>query len=191
MAIKFGVTAWGRVWLRTIESTTASSSNSLLPQARTLSGNGSVVLTVAEAGRIRADVTVRGKAFPVGIDVPLWDRRESATVRATVARAGADDRRVAAGELPDGLVAELVDKGISLTGDVADHAGTCACTGRRKPCLHHLAAIYQLVQRIDEEPALAVALRERRSATAARFAEGSSSDWIPLSRIDVARYYGV
>ncbi|TQF74826.1 hypothetical protein FK531_01720 [Rhodococcus spelaei] len=190
MATKLGVTAWGRAWLRTVESTTTSTPNSLLPQARTLAGNGSVTLTAVEAGRIRAEVTVRGKTVPVGIDLPLWDRKESTAARALLTRVGARDRRVAAGEIPDSVVADLVAKGISVTGDVADHTTTCGCAGRRNPCLHHLAAVYCLVQRIDEEPALAVTLRERRPATTGRSAAGRTPDRIPLAEVDAASFYG-
>lgn len=190
MATRLGVTAWGRAWLRTVESTQASTSNSLLPQARTLAIRGAVTLTTVEAGRIRAEVTVRGKTVPVGIDVPLWDRTESAAARALLTRVGARDRRVSAGEIPDSVVADLVAKGISVTGDVADHTTTCGCAGRRSPCLHHLAAIYRLVQQIDEEPALAVTLRVRRTATTARSAAGGTPDRIPLVAMDAARFYG-
>lgn len=190
MGVKFGVTAWGRAWLRTVESTGASSPNSLLPQARALAGNGSVTLTAIEAGRIRAEVTVRGKVVPVEIAVPLWSGKESAAVRAVVTSAGADNRSVASGEIPDSVVAELTAKSISVTGVPAVHTTTCACTGRKRPCLHHLAAIYQLVSQIDEEPALAIMLREKRSRATRRAAAAAGAELIPLGRIDAAGFYG-
>lgn len=190
MGVKYGVTAWGRAWLRTVESTAASSSNSLLPQARLLVSKGSVTLTAVHAGRIRAEVTVRGKVVPVEIAIPLWSGRESAAVRAVVTRAGVEDRRVAVGEIPDSVVAELTAKSISLTGAPAAYTTTCACTGRKRPCLHHLAAIYQLVAQIDEVPALAITLRDKQSPTTWRAAAAAGADLIPLSQIDTAGFYG-
>ncbi|QCQ91209.1 hypothetical protein [Rhodococcus sp. SGAir0479] len=188
MGVKFGVTAWGRAWLRTVESTGASSPNSLLPQARILVGKGSVTLIAVETGRIRAEVTVRDRVVPVEIAVPLWSDVESAAVRDLVARAGSRNRAVAAGEIPDSLVADLTAKSISVAGDPEAHNTTCACSGRKRPCLHHLAAIYQLVVQIDEEPALAVALRDSPSLTAGRTA--AAADVLPLDQIDAATFYG-
>jgi len=190
MSVKFGVTAWGRAWLRTVESTGVSSPNSLLPQARALAGNGSVTLTTVEAGRIRAEVTVRGKVVPVEIAIPLWSGKESAAVRAVVARAGAGTHWAASGEIPDSLVAELKAKSISVTGVPAAHTTTCACTGRKRPCLHHLAAVYQLVSQIDEEPTLAITLRDKLAPATRRAAAAEGADLIPLSQIDTAAFYG-
>lgn len=190
MGMKFGITAWGRAWLRTIESTGASSPNSLLPQARILVNQNAVTLTAVEAGRIRAEVTVRGKAVPVDIAVPPWSGKESAAVRMLVARAGASARSVAAGDIPDSVAADLTAKSISITGDPGAHTTTCPCAGRRRPCLHHLAAVYQLVTQIDEEPALAITLREKSSQVAQRAAAAASADSIQLDRIDATGFYG-
>lgn len=190
MGVKYGSTAWGRAWLRTVEPTAASSPNSLLPQARLLVNKGAVTLTAVEAGLIRAEVTVRGKVVPVEIAVPLWSRKESAAVHAAVARVGIEDRRVAVGEIPDCVVAELTAKSISLTGAPAAHTTTCACTGRKRPCLHHLAAIYELVAQIDELPGLAVTLRDQQSPASRRAGAAADADSIPLSQIDTADFYG-
>ncbi|SDC54437.1 hypothetical protein [Rhodococcus tukisamuensis] len=188
MSTEFGVTAWGRAWLRTVESTAASAPNPALPQARSLARNGAVHLAEVRAGRIRAEVTVRGKSFPVALEVPVWTTKEAAAVRRLLDRAGARDRRVSAGELPDALVADLLAKDIAVAPPIAEHAATCGCTGRRRPCVHHLAVLYGLVRKVDEEPAVAVALRQNggRSAEAA----SPESNWIVLTEVDPAGFYG-
>ncbi|WP_458682564.1 hypothetical protein [Prescottella equi] len=189
--MKFGTTAWGRAWLRTIESTGASSPNSLLLQARILVSKNAVILSVVDAGRIRAEVTVRGRTVPVDITIPLWSGKESAAVRALVARAGTSTRSVAAGDIPDSVATDLTAKSISITGDPDTHTTTCPCAGRKRPCLHHLAAIYQLVVQIDEEPALAVTLRATPTPTVLQSGLGEGgADTIQLVRIDAANFYG-
>lgn len=189
MGAKFGVTAWGRTWLRTIEPTATTAPNPALPQARRLAARGAVTIISVAGGAIRAEVTARGRTFPLAIDIPLWRRGEVTVVRKILSSAGAGDRRMAAGEFPDAIVAELQDKGISVAVEIPDCAVTCGCTGRRRPCVHHLAVLYNLTQRIDEEPALAVTLREKR-ADGIRSARQGNADRILLTEMDAASYYG-
>ncbi|MFC4606094.1 hypothetical protein [Rhodococcus kronopolitis] len=189
MSAEFGVTAWGRAWLRTVESTTVSAPNPALPQARSLARNGAVHLATVGAGRVLAEVTVRGKVFPVTVQVPVWTRKDAGTVRRLLGRAGAQDRRVSAGELPDGLVAELLAKDIAVAPVIAECTATCGCTGRRSPCVHHLAVLYGLVRRVDEEPAVAVALREN-GARSTTVAANPESDWLALTEIAADGFYG-
>ncbi len=49
-----------------------------------------------------------------------------------------------------GIAAQPASKSIQVT---------CPCRERAEPCLHGLATWYALVQRIDQEPALAFQLR--------------------------------
>lgn len=191
MGTEFGVTAWGRAWLRTVESTAASAPNPSLPQARSLARNGAVHLTEVGAGRILAEVTVRGRIFPVAVEVPVWTKKDAGTVRRLLDRAGAGDRRVTAGELPDALVADLLAKDIVVAPPIAECTATCRCTGRRSPCVHHLAVLYGLAQRVDEEPAVAVVLRERRrTGRNSAAAACPEPDWIALTGVDAAGFYG-
>ncbi|WP_430335303.1 hypothetical protein [Rhodococcus sp. ACT016] len=160
-----------------------------MPQARTLAGRGAVTIASVGGGAIRGEVTVRGRTFRVAIDVPLWRRGEVTVVRKILSSVGAQDRRIAAGEFPDAIVADLQHKGISVAVEIADSAATCGCTSRRRPCVHHLAVLYCLAQRIDEEPALAVTLRERRAAPP-RSSRSGSIDRILLTEMDAASYFG-
>ncbi|NKW46137.1 hypothetical protein GS979_06880 [Rhodococcus hoagii] len=163
---------------------------SLLPQARMLVSKDAVILTVVDAGRIRAEVTVRGRTVPVDIAIPLWSGKESAAVRILLDRAGTSTRSVAAGDIPDSVATDLTAKSISITGDPDTHITACPCAGRKRPCLHHLAAIYQLVAQIDEEPTLAVALRAKPGPMVRRSALAARADSIPLDEIDATGFYG-
>jgi uncharacterized Zn finger protein len=191
MAAEFGATAWGRAWLRTIESTAAATPNAQLPEARRLARAGSVTLTSVSAGRVDAEVAAKQKSYAITIEVPGWDEAALARVREALGAAAVGDRG-ASGDLPDAPVAELRGAGISVAATPAECTATCACTSRRAPCLHHLATVYALVQLIDEEPALAVRLRSDGSVAVGPADPGSreASDWIDLSEVDPASFYG-
>ncbi|MFG1785642.1 hypothetical protein ACGFIU_24685 [Rhodococcus oryzae] len=190
-AAEFGATAWGRAWLRTIESMAASAPNAQLPQARSLAKGGAVSVTGVSAGRVCAEVVARQKSHAVTIEVPRWDDAALAQVREMLGAAGLGDAG-ASGDLPDALAAEVQGAGIAVAATPAECGATCACTSRRTPCLHHLATVYALVQLIDEEPALAVRLRSNDSVTVGSAGPGSleHSDWITLSEVDPASFYG-
>lgn len=192
MAAEFGVTAWGRAWLRTIESVAAGGPNPALPQARSLARNGAVVLAEISAGRIQGAVLAKGREFPVTITVPTWTAAQARTVRMTLEGAGAQDRRIGSGELPDELAARLLDAGVAVASGTADCTAECPCTGRRRPCVHHLAVIYCLVQRIDEEPALAVRLRDQRGGAAKSGGreQPAAARWLALETLDPGDFFG-
>ncbi|MGW6377026.1 hypothetical protein ACWFRB_13285 [Rhodococcus sp. NPDC055112] len=188
-AAEFGATAWGRAWLRTIESTAASAPNAQLPQARRLARGGSVTLTGVSAGRVCAEVAAKQRSHAVTIEVPRWDDAALALVREVLGAPGLGGG--ASGDLPDGPVAKLQGAGIAVAATPAECGATCSCTSRRAPCLHHLAAVYALVQLIDEEPALAVRLRSDDSVAVGSAGAGSPEgpDWIALSEVDPASFY--
>ncbi|SEL14433.1 hypothetical protein [Rhodococcus maanshanensis] len=190
-AAEFGATAWGRVWLRTIESTAASAPNAQLPHARRLARGGAVTLTDVSAGRVDAEVVVKQKSYAITVDVPRWDADALVRVREVLGGAGLSDGG-ASGDLPDALVAQLQGAGIVVAATPAECGATCACTGRRAPCLHHLATVYALVQLIDEEPALAVRLRSDGSVAVGSAGPGSRGrrDWIALAEVDPESFYG-
>ncbi|WP_024794391.1 hypothetical protein [Tomitella biformata] len=193
MTAEFGVTAWGRAWLRTIESVSVGAPNPALPQARSLARNGAVGLAEVLAGRIQGKVLAKGREFSVVITVPTWTAAQAGRVRAALEQAGAQDRRIGSGEFPDELVARLQDQDVAVASGVEDCVASCPCTGRRRPCVHHLAAIYCLVQRIDEVPSLAVRLRDLQ-ADAADFdgpGQPAAAEWLPLTALDPDGFYGV
>lgn len=189
MANEFGVTAWGRAWLRTVEQTAASGPNPSLPTARTLARNGSVEFTVS-SGTVVAEVSTKAKTSSVTIGIPLWTKSEIAAVKNLLRSAGKANRSVSTGELPDSIVTELQARNIAVAVDLSECTASCNCSGRRSPCVHHLAAIYALAGRIDEEPVLAVTLRSAPDKAGKKSASTQSPEWIPLSDIDIRSFYG-
>ncbi|MFC8933486.1 hypothetical protein ACFT1A_15535 [Rhodococcus sp. NPDC057135] len=190
MANEFGVTAWGRAWLRTVERTAASGPNPSLPTARTLARNGSVEFTAVSSGTVVAEVSTKAKTSSVTIGVPLWTKSEIAAVKSLLRSAGKANRSVCTGELPDSVVTELQARNIAVAVDLSECTASCNCSGRRSPCVHHLAAIYALAGRIDEEPVLAVTLRSAPDKAGKKSASTQSPEWIPLSDIDIRSFYG-
>ncbi|WP_433190524.1 SWIM zinc finger family protein [Actinoallomurus sp. CA-150999] len=180
MPAEFGATLWGRAWLRTVEPTTVSRPNPLLPKARSLARNAAVTLRTAEAGRLDAEVSARGVVHRVAIEFPCWSDELSAEVTGLVA-----DAAPVPGDLPDGLEAALTRRGTDIAAPVGERVADCGCGAGDGPCAHVLAVLYALVQRIDETPALAVELRCR-----APFRAAADPDWIPLSDVPVEGFYG-
>lgn len=81
MAAEFGATAWGRAWLRTIESTATAAPNAQLPQARSLARGGAVTLALVQlideepalAVRLRSDASLAtGSSDPHAREVSDW-----------------------------------------------------------------------------------------------------------------------
>ncbi|WP_092801465.1 hypothetical protein [Rhodococcus globerulus] len=189
MATEFGVTAWGRVWLRTVEQTSTSGRNPALPTARTLARNGGVTFTDISAGTVSAQVTAKGKTSTVVVTVPLWDKTQSDTAARMIRAVGTKNRSVSTGELPDSVVADLQALDITVAVGLSECTATCDCSSRRTPCVHHLAAIYALAGRIDEEPALAVTLRTKQAKRRNSVAKKLQAEWIPLREINVESFY--
>jgi uncharacterized Zn finger protein len=185
MGVEFGATPWGRAWVRTIESTGLAAPNSSLPTARSLARNNAVSLRTA-AGRVDADVTASGRTCQVRIDLPTWSGEERATADRCIAKALADNRGLAVGDLPDSLEADLRRENIGVAVPSEDQLSECDCRSWRHPCAHILATIYALSQRIDERPVLAIELR----MADAQFNAPADEDWIPLADVDPVVFYG-
>lgn len=182
---EFGATPWGRAWVRTIESTTATGPNPLLPKARSLARNHAVTL-VTTTSRLAAEVAASGVVHRVRIDLPRWPDPTQADAKRLISKAMADNRGLALGDLPDTLAADFAHHDIGIAVALDDQIAACDCRTRRRPCVHILATIYTLTQLIDERPALAVELRSADTELAAP----SDPDWIELTDIDAASFYG-
>nr|AHA81989.1 Arm20 [uncultured bacterium] len=185
MPAEFGATPWGLAWLRTIESTSTAAPNALLPKARSIARNHAVTLTTG-TGRVDADVAVSGAVHRVRIDVPPWPEQTRAEVQRLVAKALADNRGLAVGDLPDTLAADLRHRDIGIAVEPDERSAACDCRTRRRPCVHILATIYTLTQLIDERPVLAIELR----SSGAEVAAPPDPDWIALTELDAAGFYG-
>ncbi|MGW0522684.1 hypothetical protein [Crossiella sp. NPDC003009] len=176
MIAEYGATAWGHAWLRIAEPTRVTRPNPLLPRARNLvRDNGITDLTVAPGL-----LTAGSGQYRVSIEIPLWPAESAALVAKLLA--GLPPSLVP-GDLPDSLAAELRAHDIAIAPPPEELTPHCDCRDRRPHCLHVLAALYTLVQLVDERPALAVELRGVTATTA-------DPDWIPLSELSVAGFYG-
>lgn len=185
MAAEFGATPWGRAWVRTVEVTGLAAPNAQLPAGRSLARNHAVRLTVGP-GRLDAEVVAAGRAQQVQIELPPWSERDRAVAEPLIAKALAGRQDLAAGDLPDSLLADLGREDIDIAVPQGELAAECDCRIRRRPCAHIVATIYALAQRIDERPALALELR----SPGVQIAPPADPDWIPLTDIDPASYYG-
>ncbi|ASO20434.1 putative Zn finger protein [Actinoalloteichus hoggarensis] len=188
MAAEFGATVWGRAWLRTVESTSVTTVDSGLPKARALARNKAVEGLAVGTGRVTAGVRVKDVVYRVGLILPEWTGDMRMEAERLVAGVAAQRAALAPGDLPDALEADLRGAGVDLVVPAADQVVQCDCRARGPRCVHVVAVLYSLVQRIDEEPALALVLR---SARAARIGESASGvERIPLGQLDPARFYG-
>src|SRR4051794_39957306 len=185
MPAEFGATPWGRVWMRTVETTVVATPNPLLPKARSLARNHAVTLTVG-SGRIDADVITADRPHRVRIDVPRWSAREQADAERLIAQALADHRGLAPGDLPDTLEADLRNQDVGIAPALDDLEAACECRTRQRPCAHVLAPLSALSQQWDKRPVLAVELR----SSGAKPAAPTDPDRIEITTIDAAGFYG-
>ncbi len=182
MTQEFGATAWGHAWLRRIEPITITGApDSGLPRARALARRG-VTDLVVESGRITARITDRAREHGITLDVPAWSPREQSTVARMVGDLGTSR----SGDLPDELVPELASAGVRLAPRIDDITATSDVgrVSRR----HVLATCYALVQRIDEQPVLAIHLRTPQEMSARR-QDPKHTGLLALTDIDPTTFY--
>ncbi|WP_037344447.1 hypothetical protein [Sciscionella sediminilitoris] len=169
MAGEFGVTPWGRAWLRTVESARLTAPEPALPRARNMARNAEVPGPRVTPGLVEAEV----RGHPVRIEVPPFEDRE------TVVRLRAEYPAGAPGELADELHERLTEQGIGLAELGEQH---CGCASRKPRCVHLLATLYALTRRIDEEPRLALTVRGVAP-------DQENHGWIALAEVPVAGFY--
>lgn len=153
MTLEFGATAWGRAWLKEVEPVLITGApNRDLPRARALARHGVEEVTI-EGPHVRVRLTERGQQRTITLDIPTWNSNE----QRIAARVVGSTEPSHGGDLPDELVSDLTSAGVRLAPHIVDIRATSDLgkVSRR----HVLAACYALVQRIDEQPILAIGLR--------------------------------
>ncbi|XVQ06632.1 SWIM zinc finger family protein [Spirillospora sp. CA-255316] len=186
MAAEFGAGPWGRAWLRILESPTAAPDRRL-PKARSLARNNAVTIVATGPGLIEAESTEGDISHRVRIELPCWAAQALADATALIEKAMADaPGSLAPGDLPDEL-APVLSRRVGLAVPLDEQAAYCTCSDRRIPCLHILATLYALTQRIDEHPRTAIDLRLPNPTPA--LDRKSSPDWIALADLDPAVFY--
>nr|AHE14661.1 putative SWIM Zn-finger [uncultured bacterium] len=186
MTPEFGATAWGRAWLRLAEPTAVGTIDTRLPKARALARRGQVDGLATGPGRVSAVVRVRDAEHPVRLGFAPWPAATRDRITAFLRDDASARRALSAGDAPDALAAAVAD--VAPGPDDLDPG--CPCRERRRPCLHQLAVLYALVQRIDEAPALALELRGwQPPAGPAGDGDERPAGRIPLTAVDPASFY--
>lgn len=182
MTREFGATAWGRAWLKTIEPVLITGPpDRALPRARALARRAIADLTI-EANRVTARITDRGREHTITLNIPIWNDKEQTEVARTIGRA-APSR---SGDLPDQLVTELTSVGARIAPRIDDITVTSDTSEASR--WHVLAICYALVQKIDEEPELAIRLRTP-SDPASKTKSLTPDGLLPLTAIDPSTFY--
>ncbi len=154
----FGLTPWGRYFIEAMEDL---ADEGRLARGRSYAGNGAVFELVVDGGSIKAKV--EGNYAPY-YRVSIRFRQLSAKAAAVVQEAFDSDpllsARIAAGDLPEGLVERLEKKGVSLVPrSWSEIERSCTCPDDGDPCKHQAAVYYLLAQEIDRDPLVLFRLR--------------------------------
>ncbi|GAB3062921.1 hypothetical protein [Sediminivirga luteola] len=182
MTREFGATAWGRAWLKMIEPVLITGPPDRdLPRARALARRAIEDLAI-ETNQVTVRLTERGHEHKITLNIPTWNREEQNVVARTIGQAASSW----SGDLPDHLVTELTSAGVSITPPIGEITAT-SDTGEASR-RHVLAICYALVQKVDEEPVVAVRLRMPR-VTAPHSGGSASDDMLALADIDPRTFY--
>ena len=184
-AVVFGSTPWGKEWIRRVEPIAVTRPNPILPRARSLVRNDSVVVNRNQIGEFRCVVSVGTKSETAVLSLPRYTATERKSVMRIIARhtrGGASS-----GDLPDEVHTELVAERLS---PVPDATGTsCTCSGRIDPCLHVTAATYAISLIVDQMPTSALAVRGV-DLSAASTAKDVPRRWMPIENLDSTAFFG-
>lgn len=182
MTREFGATAWGRAWLKQIEPVLITGAPDRdLPRARALARHAITDLTIT-GRRVTASITDCSHGQTLALDIPAWSGDEQRTVERALTSTGS----LHAGDLPDRLATDLTAAGVRIAPWIEEIAAA-GDTGRIER-RHVLAVCYALVQRIDEEPVLAVRLRTP-SETSPSTVKSSPAGLLALTDIDPKTFY--
>ncbi|MGP9538212.1 SWIM zinc finger family protein [Brachybacterium sp. AOP43-C2-M15] len=114
-----------------------------------------------EAGIVRGDVLdAEGELHQARLDLPAF-RPDDRRAFLQVARSHPElPARMAGGDYPQGIEAELAASEISLLPrDASELTHDCSCLDWPGPCRHVGALVYVLVEAVDDAPALLLTLR--------------------------------
>lgn len=183
MTREFGATAWGRAWLKQIEPIHITGAPDRdLPRARALARHAITDLSI-DGPQVTARITERGRDHqPLALDIPAWTGEEQRTVERALTSTGSSP----AGDLPDHLATDLTAAGVRIAPRIDEITATSDT--ERIERRHVLAVCYALVQKIDEEPVLAVRLRTPPE-TSPSTVESSPAGLLALTDIDLKTFY--
>ena len=155
---RFGMTWWGRLWIRALELLGDDYENRL-PRGKKYAEEGAVSHFTVHPGQIEARVHGR-KTYNVTLGLPAltpgqWEK--------AIGRIALESRFVAsllAGEMPQGLDETFREAGASLYPRVPKELQThCDCPDWANPCKHVAAVCYIMAEALDRDPWLLFDLR--------------------------------
>lgn len=155
---RFGMTWWGRLWIRALELLGDDYENRL-PRGKKYAEEGAVSHFTVHPGQIDARVHGR-KTYNVTLGLPAltpgqWEK--------AINRIALESRFVAsllAGEMPQGLDETFREAGASLYPRVPKELQThCDCPDWANPCKHVAAVCYIMAEALDRDPWLLFDLR--------------------------------
>lgn len=162
---RFGVTWWGKRWLRTLEQLGLSYPDNRMSRGRTLVSREAVDLMNIETGELSAWVDQPRKSFGVTVRIePYTDQQWRVFDTVIASRLGnladlLDDR------LPTGVDRQLEPHGLSLFPADDEIDTTCPCSDRTKVCVHVIAVQHAFAVIFDDDPYLLPLLRGRDRET--------------------------
>ena len=171
----FGYTAWGRDWVRLAQPLRVTRPDPRLPRARALAKGGKVEVTIG-AGKIRGTVEHGRTTREVSIEVAPLSGPALSLI-------GTQARTV----LTDEMYRECTELGHPPV-PVLTHV-ECSCPDSSGRCLHVLAVFYDMAQRIDDDPRLALDVLAPSHGTHETAAVPQR--WTALAALDPAEYFTV
>ncbi|AUS79643.1 hypothetical protein C1701_16245 [Actinoalloteichus sp. AHMU CJ021] len=185
MTAEFGSTAWGRAWLRRLEPVTSAGPDPDRVRARGLARRAVRDLRIRD-NQVSAVLSERGRDHAITLTVPAWSPDEVRTARRRL-RSSVGPPGGLHEDLPDDLAAELETAGPRIAPDLGELTATSSTGPLRRA--HLLAVCYALVQRVDEEPALAVRLRTPAIQDVLAPPAPARSSMVPLAELDPHDFY--
>jgi uncharacterized Zn finger protein len=172
----FGVTPWGRDWVRLAQPTAIARPNPALPKARSLARNDRVEELNLTLGGITATVTDKA-VRRVRLGLAPWTAAQLAEAQEML-------KACPEADLPDSLHAEMSRRGLAPVPRVDELTTECDCPQRARPCVHTLAVFFEVARRVDESPRLSLVPRGVDGA------RGTAGSHIRLSDIERSTFYG-
>jgi uncharacterized Zn finger protein len=153
---KIAASFWGKAWCQNLEA--YSDFANRLPRGRTYLRNGSVVDLRIGEGRVDA-LVAGGELYEVSVELDALPRRRWTGLVAQCR--GQIDSVVALlrGELPEPLLAAMVDRRAGLFPEPGKMRLRCSCPDYAVLCKHIAAVLYGVGARFDRQPETFFTLR--------------------------------
>ncbi|MCF8570684.1 hypothetical protein L5G32_10430 [Gordonia sp. HY002] len=179
MTPQFGFTTWGADIVRLAEPVTASTPNTSAPRARSIARNGGVTLDI-DGRQITARIHRGGEASIAHLEIAAMEPPVMAALR---------DELGSRTEPDDAVHAALRARGLRPAATLA--AADCSCRARTTMCVHVLAALYALAERVDHSPSTVLGMQAGVDGSDDAAANGPPPRWTPIAALDVRDYFTV